>query len=180
MPVQRPSFDDMRRIPIQRAAALVAILLLALMAFLAGGAALSESPTVDEMVHIGAGVSYLQKLDLRMNEEHPPLAKMLAALPLVLRDTYADYSGVIWTASQEFLTSLFGEWIFGAWLVTRWNDPLQHSGVGSLSDVAFNACSWLDSICVRAPSGRRVGRSALPHPLRQCAGLSHIRPASPY
>ena len=44
---------------------LLAGLLLALMAVLAGGAALRESVTVDEVSHIGAGVSYLQKLDLR-------------------------------------------------------------------------------------------------------------------
>jgi hypothetical protein len=36
-------------------------LLLALMAVLAGGAALRESVTIDEVSHIGAGVSYLQK-----------------------------------------------------------------------------------------------------------------------
>jgi hypothetical protein len=59
--------------------ALPAVLLLLLMAVLAGGAALRESVTVDEVSHIGAGVSYLQKLDLRMNPEHPPLPKMLAA-----------------------------------------------------------------------------------------------------
>ena len=41
---------------------LVAGLLLALMAVLAGGAALRESVTIDEVAHIGAGVSYLQKL----------------------------------------------------------------------------------------------------------------------
>jgi len=59
---------------------LLAGLLLALMAVLAGGAALRESVTIDEVAHIGAGVSYLQKLDLRMNPEHPPLPKVLAAL----------------------------------------------------------------------------------------------------
>ena len=53
-------------------ASLVAVLLLALMAALAGGAALRESVTIDEVAHIGAGVSYLQKLDQRMNAEHPP------------------------------------------------------------------------------------------------------------
>ena len=55
-----------------------------MMAVLAGGAARRESITVDEVAHVGAGVSYLQKLDLRLNVEHPPLAKALAALPLVL------------------------------------------------------------------------------------------------
>ena len=58
-------------------------MLLILMAVLAGGAALRESVTVDEVAHIGAGVSYLQKLDLRFNEEHPPLPKVLAALQKV-------------------------------------------------------------------------------------------------
>lgn len=42
------------------------------------------------MTHIGAGVSYLQKLDLRMNAEHPPLPKVLSALPLVLRGVRAE------------------------------------------------------------------------------------------
>ena len=77
----------------------VAVLLLALMALLAGGAARRESVTIDEVAHIGAGVSYLQKLDMRMNEEHPPLAKVLAALPLVIRGVHADYSQVSWTFS---------------------------------------------------------------------------------
>ncbi|MGA8311004.1 MAG: hypothetical protein WB755_13310, partial [Terriglobales bacterium] len=78
-------------------------LLLAMMALLAGGAARRESVAVDEVAHIGAGVSYLQKLDLRMNEEHPPLAKVLAALPLVLRRVHADYSHLSWTFSNKNL-----------------------------------------------------------------------------
>jgi hypothetical protein len=99
-------------------------LLLALMAVLAGGAALRESATIDEVAHIGAGVSYLQKFDLRLNEEHPPLAKLAAGLPLVVRGTKADYSGTSWTASERVLPAFFGEWIFGAWLIARWNDPV--------------------------------------------------------
>lgn len=71
---------------------LVAVLLLALMAALAGGAALRESVTIDEVAHIGAGVSYVQKLDLRMNAEHPPLPKVLAALPLMICGVHADYT----------------------------------------------------------------------------------------
>src|SRR5260370_6029474 len=71
-------------------------LLLAMMALLSGGAARRESVTVDEVAHIGAGVSYLQKLDLRMNEEHPPVAKVLAALPLILRGVHADYLHLCW------------------------------------------------------------------------------------
>jgi 4-amino-4-deoxy-L-arabinose transferase-like glycosyltransferase len=98
-------------------------LLLALMAVLAGGAALRESVTIDEVAHIGAGVSYLQKLDLRMNDEHPPLPKVLAALPLVLRGVRTDYGHISWTVSDKFIPAFAGEWVFGEWLLEKWNEP---------------------------------------------------------
>jgi 4-amino-4-deoxy-L-arabinose transferase-like glycosyltransferase len=103
---------------------LVAGVLLILMAALAGGAALRESVTVDETAHIGAGLSYLQKLDLRFNEEHPPLPKVLAALPLVLRGAHADYSHISWTFSDRFFPAYLGQWVFGEWVLTKWNDPV--------------------------------------------------------
>ncbi|MGB6430384.1 MAG: glycosyltransferase family 39 protein, partial [Candidatus Acidiferrales bacterium] len=102
---------------------IVAALLLLLMAVLAGGAARRESATFDEPTHIGAGVSYLQRLDLRLNEEHPPLAKVLAALPLVIRGVRADYSTPSWIMSKEFFPAYFGQVFFGASVQTRWNDP---------------------------------------------------------
>ena len=97
-------------------------LLLAFMALLSGAAARRESVTIDEIAHIGAGVSYLQKLDLRMNVEHPPLAKVLAALPLVLHGIHADYSHVSWTFSSKGVNEFLGEWVFGHWLIMHWND----------------------------------------------------------
>jgi len=100
-----------------------AVLLLALMTLLAGGAARRESVTFDEIAHIGAGVSYLQKLDLRMNEEHPPLAKVVAALPLVVRGVQADYAHISWTFSSKIFRQFLGEWVFGHWFLMRWNDP---------------------------------------------------------
>jgi hypothetical protein len=106
-----------------RKAFVAAALLLAMMALLSGGAAGRESVTIDEVAHIGAGVSYLQKLDLRLNEEHPPLAKVLAALPLVLRGVHADYSHLSWTFSNKNFNEFLGEWVFGDWLIMRWNDP---------------------------------------------------------
>jgi 4-amino-4-deoxy-L-arabinose transferase-like glycosyltransferase len=102
---------------------IVAGLLLMFMAILAGGSALRESVTIDEVAHIGAGVSYLQKLDLRLNEEHPPLPKVLAALPLVLGRAHADYSHISWTVSEKFFPAYAGQWVFGEWLLTKWNNP---------------------------------------------------------
>lgn len=43
-----------------------------------------DSLTFDELAHIPAGYSYLTKKDYRLNPEHPPLVKDLAALPLLL------------------------------------------------------------------------------------------------
>lgn len=100
-----------------------AVLLLVFMAILMGGSVRRESATFDEPTHIGAGVSYLQKLDLRINVEHPPLAKVLAALPLVIRRVRADYSNLAWTVSGEFPGTPL-EYIFGALVQTRWNNPV--------------------------------------------------------
>ena len=44
---------------------------------------LQKSPTADEPIHLFSGYSYLKWGDFRANPEHPPLAKMWAALPLM-------------------------------------------------------------------------------------------------
>ena len=94
--------------------------LLLLMAVLAGGSALRESVTIDEVAHIGAAVSYLQRLDVRFNGEHPPLPKIIAALPLVLRGVKADYSSAPW---QRAADRHMAQWVFGEWVLERWNAP---------------------------------------------------------
>src|SRR5438067_12180214 len=68
-----------------RAAAAIILAAAALVAFivLALGDLLTASPTSDETAHLVAGYSYLVTHDYRLNPEHPPLVKMLAALPLV-------------------------------------------------------------------------------------------------
>ncbi len=48
--------------------------------------AVGESQTVDEGVHLSAGYSYFKTRDFRMNPEHPPFAKLVAALPLLFLD----------------------------------------------------------------------------------------------
>src|SRR5664279_5202838 len=110
--------------PVRYSVSILALLMLAMMFLLAGGAALRESVTIDEVAHIGAGVSYLQKLDMRINEEHPPLAKVWAALPLVIRGIHVDYTSVAWTFCSKIFRQYLGEWVFGHWVVLNWNDPL--------------------------------------------------------
>jgi hypothetical protein len=108
----------MKNIPV-----VLAVLLLTLMGILAGGAVQRESITVDEVAHIGAGVSYLQKFDMRMNLEHPPLAKVFAALPLAVRGVRADYSHISWSFSNRGFGVILGQWVWGHALALQWNDP---------------------------------------------------------
>lgn len=135
-----------------------ACLLLALMAVLAGGAALRESITLDEVAHIGAGVSYLQTFDLRLNPEHPPLAKMLAAVPLVLRGTHADYSNPSWTVGESFFPAYLGEWVFGHQLATKWNDPVSTLAWARLPMLLLTlALGWAIFCCARRLGGDWAG-----------------------
>lgn len=101
----------------------VAIALLALMAVLAGGAALQESPTFDEVAHVGAGLSYADKLDTRFNPEHPPLEKLLSGVFMKLGGVHADYNSPQWTLGSKFPESFFCEWAFGNRVLRGWNDP---------------------------------------------------------
>src|SRR5437588_11221183 len=70
-------------LPPRAAAAIVAVAALVAFIALALGDLFTASPTFDETAHLAAGYSYLVTHDYRINPEHPPLAKMFAALPLL-------------------------------------------------------------------------------------------------
>ncbi len=57
---------------------------------------LNESFTFDETAHIGAGYSYLLKQDYRLNPEHPPLIKNIAAVPLLFLDLNFPMEDAAW------------------------------------------------------------------------------------
>ncbi|MFA6957175.1 MAG: phospholipid carrier-dependent glycosyltransferase [Thermoanaerobaculia bacterium] len=63
--------------------AAVAAALLTAFAALALWNAWTTSPTVDEPVHLAAGYSYLAWSDFRLCPEHPPLVRLVAAVPLL-------------------------------------------------------------------------------------------------
>src|SRR5215467_190688 len=69
--------------PISNAAIGIFVLVFA---FLAISSFLQKSPTIDEPVHLFSGYSYLKWGDFRANPEHPPLAKLWAAVPLLTLD----------------------------------------------------------------------------------------------
>ena len=59
------------------------------------------SATSDEPLHLAAGYSYWQTRDFRMNPEHPPLAKLLAALPLLALHPRFNTSDASWKNGIE-------------------------------------------------------------------------------
>ena len=65
---------------------LLVVLLLAGQFILGYASAWNKSPAYDEPAHLFAGYTYLKTGDFRMMPSHPPLAEMLAALPLLLCD----------------------------------------------------------------------------------------------
>jgi len=80
-----------------RATYFVAFLLLAAMFFAAFFSLKQDSLTFDELAHIPAGYSYLTEKDYRLNPEHPPLVKDLAAIPLLFLDLNFPSNDTNWT-----------------------------------------------------------------------------------
>ncbi len=131
---------------------------------LAGSSARQDTLTTDEDPHIGAGISYVTQRDMRLNPEHPPLMKDLAALPLVfIKDLNVPTNNKSWTED------LNGQWDFGrefifysdnnadlvvavarifpilitallAWFVFRWTYERGGSGAGLLAITLFVFC----------------------------------------
>jgi len=95
-------------------ALLCAVFILALVS------SMGDSATNDEVAHIPAGYSYLVARDFRLNQEHPPLIKDLAAFPLLFLHVQFPFYHQGWT---EYA---FGQWVVGEeFLYNSGNNPDQ-------------------------------------------------------
>ena len=65
---------------------------------LAAMSLLQENPTVDEVVHMPAGITYWQKGTFRLYHQNPPLVKLVAALPVLWANPIMQplYQAVSW------------------------------------------------------------------------------------
>lgn len=90
--------------------------LLAITAGLAIASLVGDSVTFDETSHLPAGMSYLQTGDFRLAPDHPPLAKMWAALPLLLVDHR-------WPAPDDSSWQLARHYDFGKQWLFKQNHP---------------------------------------------------------
>lgn len=93
----------------------IAAFLLLIMFLTAFLSSLGDSATMDELAHIPAGYSYLSQKDFRINPEHPPLIKDLAAVPLLFLNLNFPKDSPAWT------TEVNGQWWLGS-------EFLYHSG----------------------------------------------------
>lgn len=92
-----------------------------------------DSLTMDEIAHLPAGYSYLTQKDMRLNPEHPPLLKDLAAFPLLfinsgaLNDTSRTPSpqGNIKFPSEinAWKEDVNGQWDFGRYFLYQTGNP---------------------------------------------------------
>lgn len=62
--------------------------------------ATGDAPTIDEPVYVSAGVASLERHDLRLNPQHPPLAKALAALAVLIARPSLP-GGAVWAHHRD-------------------------------------------------------------------------------
>src|SRR5215831_2979503 len=92
-------------------------------AFLSISGFLQKSPTIDEPVHLFSGYSYLAWGDFRANPEHPPLAKLWAALPLLALGTKdSRASGPSWNLIPKYSPMEIHTVNAAAEMLFRYND----------------------------------------------------------
>jgi 4-amino-4-deoxy-L-arabinose transferase-like glycosyltransferase len=148
----------------RRTIALAAALLL-LQYGLAANSLVRENPTIDEVVHLPAGITYWQRGTFKVYHHNPPLVKMVAALPVLFSNpnTTAIYGSSDWRseypapASVAFrfmehnagrflafctqarlLMPLFA--LLGGWVVFVWSRRLYGDLGGLLSLVLWTFC----------------------------------------
>lgn len=86
---------------------LIAAIILGSMFALGLFSMLGDSAIVDEIAHIPAGYSYLKYSDYRLNPEHPPLIKDLAAMPLMFMNLKFPTNIAAWNSDIN------GQWEAG-------------------------------------------------------------------
>jgi 4-amino-4-deoxy-L-arabinose transferase-like glycosyltransferase len=92
---RRPALGRTARLPL-------AVLILVAAGFLGLGLAeaWSDAPTFDEPVYVAAGLAAVLHHDVTFNDEHPPLPKVLAVLPVLLTHPVIPPDGS-WSGNDE-------------------------------------------------------------------------------
>lgn len=100
------AFLNIRQVVVARKAEVVCAAMLLLMAANLLASISRKSITNDEIVHIPAGYYHLVAGEFQLNNEHPPLIKMWAALPLLL--VQPDEPAAPKTEAENFMERTWG------------------------------------------------------------------------
>ncbi len=84
-------------------------------------ASLVKSPVFDEPAHIGAGLSYLETGEFKINLQHPPLLKEIGALPLLILGVHWPMTGEEWARLGDAQNAWY-QWQLGSDIIFQ-NDP---------------------------------------------------------
>lgn len=101
-----------------RSANIVAGVFLTFVFFIALFSVWNDSLTMDEVAHLPAGYSYLTQKDMRLNPEHPPLIKDLAAIPLLFIKNIRFPSEI-----DAWQKDINGQWAFGFHFLYQMGNP---------------------------------------------------------
>jgi dolichyl-phosphate-mannose-protein mannosyltransferase len=107
----------------ERAAATVTGLAMLLYLLQAWPALRQWSPTFDEPAHVGAGLSYLKTGDFKVNLQHPPLLKEIAAVPLVMTGVPFPMSAADWREVKTPADPIL-QWQLGGSVIYDTGDPI--------------------------------------------------------
>ncbi len=80
---------------------IIAVILLTIMFAVSILSIKDDALTFDELAHLPAGYSYLTQKDYRLNPEHPPLVKDLAAIPLLFLDLNFPEESSSWQEGSQ-------------------------------------------------------------------------------
>jgi len=80
----------------------IAVVLLSAMFLLAVTSMAKKSVTNDEITHIASGYSYWKTGDFRLNQEQPPLVKLLSAFPLLFIDPSLPLQDKSWFDADQW------------------------------------------------------------------------------
>jgi len=78
-----------------------------------------KSITSDEIAHITAGYSYLKTFDFRINPEHPPMIKMISAIPLLFVNPNLPTNIESWDLMKN---DVWEEWHYSPMFFYKYNN----------------------------------------------------------
>jgi 4-amino-4-deoxy-L-arabinose transferase-like glycosyltransferase len=142
---QRSVIDSVRNV-LRKNPRMEWLILLALCAVMLGQLLLSVrqlSQTTDEATHLYSGYRYLKCGDLTFSPEHPPLAKIIAAAPLVSMNPHVDCSPFHGNDVDQWKTSFV--WLYS----NNWRSELFRARLAiSIFSIILCVLVWVVARCM--------------------------------